>query len=58
MSLVDDHSGHLGHGIIHALDAAVAVRTIGACRNFAHAVRLVNSVRQLGAELEAVVGGD
>ena len=56
LSLVDDHSEHLGHGMIHALDAAVAVRMIGACRNFAHAVQLVNSVRQLGSELEAVVG--
>ena len=54
--LVDDHSEHLSHGIIHALDAGVAVRMIGACPNFAHAVQLVNSVGQLGAELEAVVG--
>ena len=30
LSLVDDHSEHLGHGMIHALDAAVAVRMIGA----------------------------
>ena len=29
---------------------------IGACRNFAYAEELVDSVRQLGAELEAVVG--
>ena len=54
--LVKDHSEHLSHGVIHALDAVVAVRMIGACRNFAYAEELVDSVRQLGAELEAVVG--
>ena len=42
--------------MIHALDAAVAVRMMGTCRNFAHAEELVNSVRQLEPELEAVVG--
>ena len=57
-SLVDDHSEHLSHGMIHALDAAVAVRIIGPCRNFLHAVQLLDSVRQLGAELEAVVGDE
>ena len=48
LSHIDDHSEHLSHGVIHALDAAVTVRMIGACRNFAHAVQLVDSVRQLG----------
>ena len=33
LSLVDDHSEHLGHGMIHALDTTVAARMIGACRN-------------------------
>ena len=56
LPLVDDHSEHLSHGMIHALDAAFAVRMMGTCRNFARAEELVNSVRQLGAELEAVVG--
>ena len=42
--------------MIHALDAAVAVRMMGTCRNFAHAEELVNSVRHLGTELEAFVG--
>ena len=42
--------------MIHALDAAVAVMIIGACRNFALALQLLDSVRQLGGELEAVVG--
>ena len=55
-SFVDDHSGYLSHGMIDALDAAVAVRMIGACRIFAHALQLVDSVRQLGAELEVIVG--
>ena len=56
LPLIDDHSEHLSHGMIHAFDAAVAVRLIGTCRNFARAEELVHSVRQLGAELEAVVG--
>ena len=55
-SLVDNHSEHVSHGVVHALDAAVAVRMIGACRIFAHALQLVDSVRQLGAELEVIVG--
>ena len=42
--------------MIKALDAAVAVRMIGACRNFAHAKDLVDSVRPFGSELEALVG--
>ena len=36
--LVDDHSEYLSNGVVHALDAAVAVRTIRACCNFAHAL--------------------
>ena len=56
LSLLDNHSEHLSHGVIHALDVAVAVRMIGACCNFVHAVQLADSVRQLGAEMEAVVG--
>ena len=47
-SLVDNHSEHVSHGVVHALDAAVAVRMIGACCNSALAVWLVNRVRQLG----------
>ena len=42
--------------MIHGLDAAVSVSMIGTSRNFARAEELVNNVRQLGAELEAVVG--
>ena len=56
LPFVDDHSEHLSHGMVHALDTAFAFRMIGTCRNFARAEELVNSVRQLGAELEAVVG--
>ena len=29
--LVDDHSQHLGHSVVHPLNASVAVRIIGAC---------------------------
>ena len=35
--LVDDHSEHLSHGVVHSLRTAVAVRMIGACCIFAHA---------------------
>ena len=42
--------------MVHALDAAVDIRMIGAWRCFPHALELVDSVTQLGAELEAVVG--
>ena len=56
MSFVDDRGEHLSHGVIHALDVAIAVRMIGTCRSFAHAVQLVDSVRQLGEEVEDVVG--
>ena len=42
--------------MIHSLDTAIAVRMIESRRNFAHAEELVNSVRQLEPELEAVVG--
>ena len=47
LPLGDDHSEHLSHGMINALDAAVAVRMIGTRRNFARAEEFVNSVRQL-----------
>ena len=53
---IDDHSEHLSHDMVHALEVAVAVRMIGACRCFPLALEFVDSVRQLGAELEAVVG--
>ena len=49
LPFVDDHSEHLSHGMVHALDTTFAFRMIGTCRNFARAEELVNSVRQLGA---------
>ena len=48
-SFVDDHSEYLSYGMNHVLDAAVSVRLIGTCHNFAHAMELVDSVRRLGA---------
>ena len=42
---IDDHSEHLSHGVIHALDAAVAVRMMGDCRCFPYALELVARVR-------------
>ena len=52
---IDDHSKQLNHGMVHALDVSVAVRMVGVCCSFAHALELVYSVRQLGEELEALV---
>ena len=47
--LVDDHSENLTHCMIRVLDAAVAVRVMGACRILAHVLQLVDDVRQVGA---------
>ena len=55
LSLVDDHSQHFGHSVVHPLNAPVAVRMIGACGKLAHSQKLVYSSRKLGAELQAVV---
>ena len=57
MSIVDDHSQHLGHSVVHSLNASVAVRMIGAFGKFAHSQQLVYSLWKLGAELQAVVRG-
>ena len=42
--LVDDHSQHLGHSVVHPLNAPVAVRMIGACGKLAHSQQLVYSL--------------
>ena len=41
LSLVDDHSQHLGHGVVHPLNASVTVGMIGACSKLAHAKQLI-----------------
>ena len=33
---VDDHNEHLGHSVVHPLNASVAVRMVGACCELAH----------------------
>ena len=38
LPFVDDQSEHLSHGVVHVLDAAVAIRMIRACCNCAHTV--------------------
>ena len=55
LSFVDDHSQHLGHSVVHPLNAPVAVRTIGACGKLARSQELVYSLCKLGAELQAVI---
>ena len=37
LSFVDDHREHLSHGVSDALDATVAVRMVGVCRDFSRA---------------------
>ena len=44
LSFVDDHSKHLGHSVVHPLNASVAVRMIGACGKLAHSQQLVYSL--------------
>ena len=44
LSLVDDHSQHLGHSVVHPLNAPVAVRMTGACGKLAHSQQLVYSL--------------
>ena len=55
LSLVDDHSQHLGHSVVYPLNAPVTVGMIGACRKLVHAQQLIHSLRNLGAELQSVV---
>ena len=43
LSLVDDHSQHLGHSVVHPLNAPIAVRMTGACGKLAHSQQLVYS---------------
>ena len=55
LSLVDDHRQHLGHSVVHRLNAPVALRMIRACGKLAHSQQLVYSLRKRGTELQAVV---
>ena len=55
LSLVDDHSQHLGHGLVHQLNAPVTVGMLGACSKLAHVQQLIYSLWKHGAELEAIV---
>ena len=43
LSFSDDHSQHLGHSVVHPLNASVTVGMIGACSKLAHAQRLIYS---------------
>ena len=42
--LVDDHSQHLGHSVVHPLNSPVTVGMIGACSKLAHAQQLICSL--------------
>ena len=55
LAFIDDHGQHLGHCIVHPLNASVAVWMMGACGKLAHSYKLVDSVCKLRAEPEAVV---
>ena len=43
LALVDDYSQFLGHGVIHPLNAYVAVWKVGGCDKFMGAQKLINS---------------
>ena len=55
LSLVDDHSQHLGHSVVHPLNAPVTVGIIGACSKLVHTQQLIYGMGKLGAELQSVV---
>ena len=55
LSLVDDHSQHLGHSVIYQLNAPVTVGMIEACSKLVHVQQLIYSLQKLGAELQSVV---
>ena len=42
--LVDDHSQHLGHSVVHPLNASAAIGMIGACGQLAHPQQLIYSL--------------
>ena len=42
--LIDDDSQHLGHSVVHPLNASVAVGMIGACGQLAHPQQLAHSL--------------
>ena len=44
LSFVDDRGQHLGHSVVHTLNASVAVWMIGAFGNLAHSQQLVYSL--------------
>ena len=44
VSLVDDHSQHLGYSVVHPLNSSVAVRMMGARGKLAHSQQLVYSL--------------
>ena len=52
--LIDDHSQHMRHCIIHALHTAV-LGVLGSGDDFSNAKKLVDRVRKFRAELEAFI---
>ena len=44
LSLVDDHSQHLGHSVVYPLSAPIAVGMIGACSKLGHTQLLIYSL--------------
>ena len=53
--LVDDNSQHLGHDMVHPLNAPVTVRMIVACSNVLHTQQPIYSLCKFGAELQSIV---
>ena len=44
LPFIDHHSQHLGHSVVHPLNASVAVWMTGACGNLARSQQLVDSL--------------
>ena len=58
LAFVDDHIQHLGHCVVDTLHTTVPARVVGTGGEFSNTKHLVDDVRKLGAELEAVVRED
>ena len=44
LAFKDDHSQHLGHGVVHPLNASVVVWIVEACGKFMDPQKLLNSL--------------
>ena len=55
LELVDHHCQHLDHRVIYTLHSTIVIWVVGAGDNFPNPKKLVDGMRKLSANLEAVV---